>query len=54
MRLNCTYFSFFFFAHAVNREFFSEEKFENFIGKILILFIFLLKTCIVGGEARRI
>ena len=31
-------------AHAIFRDFFSAVKIENFVGKFLILFLFLLKT----------
>ena len=31
-------------AHAIYRDFFSVVKLENFVGKILIFFLFLLKT----------
>ena len=33
---------------------FSEAKIENFIGKMLILFLFMLKTLIVGTRKNRL
>ena len=35
-------------AHVIYIDFFSKAKIENFVGKILIFFLFLLKTLIVG------
>ena len=35
-------------AHAIYREFFSEAKIENFIGKILLFFLFFAQNIDYG------
>ena len=41
-------------CHAIHREFFQKPKLKNFIGKILIFLIFLLKTMIEGTHQNRL